>query len=175
LSGARACCNPKGQQNAACRARTDRAPTHPTRPAQVVAGADLSGCGAAVVLDRADNEAAAARQTRLDNRKPAALRALESPTAAAALLLMRGARGAALGTTATTAWANAQLAGGLLRGLAEGRPLAAAAMGALVSGLQHYELHAVREAGLAVWGVPPESGGEGLPGEAGKRQLPGRA
>jgi hypothetical protein len=150
----------------------ERQPLPPTpfaRP-QVLAGADLSGCGAALVLDRSNTEAAAARQLRLDNRKQPAARGLEAPTAAAMLLLLRGTRAAAVTTAATTSWANGQAAGALLRGLAEGQPLGAAAAAAR-SALEGYEVAAARDAGIVVWGLPhaaAEGGGGGDGARRGK-------
>jgi hypothetical protein len=139
---------------------------------QVVAAADLGGCSAALLFDRATTTAAAARQLRLDNRKPAAARALEGPTQTAALLLLRGVRCVVATTTATTTWANAQLLGGVLKGISgEGRGVGAAVAAAAVSTLPCYEIRAVREAGLVVWGLPhaaaPDAGGGG--GEGGRR------
>jgi hypothetical protein len=138
---------------------------------QVLCGLDLSGCTAALIFDRASNAEAAVRQLRLDNRKPRARRALESPTRVAMLLLLRGVRCAALTPVATTTWANAQLAAGLLRGLAsEGKTLGAAAAAAL-QGLGQHEVQAVREAGLVVWGLPfaaaPDAGDGGKKGGRG--------
>ena len=123
---------------------------------QVVCGVNLTGCTAALVLDRAVGPSAAARQLRLDNRKAPARLALEGPSHAAALLLLRGARCAVVAAAPTTAWAHSLVAGALLKGMAaEGRSAGAAAMGALAAlGAAGYELQAVREAGLVVWGLP---------------------
>jgi hypothetical protein len=137
---------------------------------QVLTSLDLTACAAAIVFDRSNNERAAARQLGLDNRKGAAQRALESPTGAAMLLLLRGVRSAAVTTAATTAWANGQLAQALLRALAaEGLPLSAAASSAR-GALAGYEVRAAVEAGLVVWGLPHATVADAAAGsEAGRR------
>lgn len=139
--------------------------------AQVLASLDLTGCSTALLIDRADNESAGARQLRLDNRKPAAQRALEGPTRTAMLMMLRGVRSVAITNISSTTWANGQLLTAVLRGLTnEGKTLGAA-VGAALQGLGSYELQVVREAGMVVWGLPHAVAAEAA--EGGKRGVKG--
>ncbi len=79
-------------------------------PAAVTSKLDLRRCSGALLLDGVNNAAAAGRQARLDAKKYPDERALEEPMPTAALLMMRGVRCVATNTTATTSWANMELA-----------------------------------------------------------------
>lgn len=85
---------------------------------QAVAGLDLSSCTAAVLLDRLDNSAAAAaHQSKSDNSKTEAERALEGPCQTAQLLMMRGVRAVAVSALPGTPHTHVHLAANVLRGL----------------------------------------------------------
>jgi hypothetical protein len=127
----------------------------------------LSGCVAALLLDRLDSPAAAARQLHLDNRKYPDKRELEGATHTAMLLLLRGVRSVALTTVAGTPHTHLQLAGAVLRGMtgaaAAGSSAAAAAgrratLGEAVWAARRevlgvFELAALRDCGLVVYGL----------------------
>jgi hypothetical protein len=147
----------------------------------VVAGLDLSSCTAALLLDRLDCPAAAARQLHLDNRKYADQRQLESPTHAAMLLLLRGVRSVALTTVAGTPHTHLQLASSVLRSMLGmgGASTAAAAGGRSTLGeavwaarkevLSGFELCALRDCGLVVYGLAGVVAGDGEGGKAGAK------
>jgi hypothetical protein len=160
----------------------------------------MRSCTTALLFDRLDNAAAAAHQTKADNRKTATERALEGPSQTALLLMLRGVRAVALAALPGTPHTHVHLAANVLRGLS-GTPMqalqlpssggslgataagaggagaadqAAAATGPLSLGeavaaaqrhvLNAYELQAVREAGMVVYGlacVAADAGGSG--------------
>jgi hypothetical protein len=133
----------------------------------------MSSCVTTLLLDRLDSPAAAARQLHLDNRKYPDERQLESPTHTAMLLLLRGVRSVALATVAGTPHTHLQLAGAVLRGMtgAGGSAAAAAAGGRSTLGeavwaarkevLGAFELAAVRDCGLVVYGLAGVVAGDG--------------
>jgi hypothetical protein len=157
---------------------------------QAVAELDLGTCTAALVLDRLDNAAAAAHQTKVDNRKTAAERALEGPSQTAVLLMLRGVRSVALAALPGTPHTHLHLAANVLRGLSGAAmqplqtrgdssassgsgaapapaadeallpavpngPLAVgeAVLAARRRGLSGFELQALQEAGMVVYGL----------------------
>lgn len=173
---------------------------------QAVAGLDLRGCTAALLLDHLDNPAAAAHQVKADNRKTEAERAVQGPAQAALLLMLRGVRSVAVAALPGTPHTHVHLAANILRALTgtqavqplqvpPGSNTAAAAAGtgrdpvlpgsgsgtmsvgeAVVAaqrqGLLGFELQAVREAAVVVYGlagvVGATDGGGGAGGSRAK-------
>lgn len=159
---------------------------------QSVAGLDLTSCTAALLFDRLDGPTAAAHQTKVDNLKTAAQRALEGPSQAALLLLLRGVRSVAVAALPGTPHTHLHLASSVLRCLS-GAPvqtlqapsstlsgasagtavvagkdtaLSATTLGEAVcmaqrQGLAGFELQALRDAGLVLYGLENVVLGEG--------------
>ncbi|KAF8063688.1 CFAP46 [Scenedesmus sp. PABB004] len=125
-------------------------------PPHAVAELDLSGCAAALVLDRLPERGApAAACTPRDGDEDAVAlgRAPEGPTRAAMLLLARGVRAVAVATAAATPAGHLGLAGAVLRGLGAGRSLAEAVWAAARRERGGPpEPAALRAAGLVVYG-----------------------
>jgi hypothetical protein len=147
---------------------------------QVMAGLDMSGCVSALLLDRLDSPAAA-HQLHLDNRKYPDQRQLESPTHTAMLLLLRGVRSVALTTMAGTPHTHLQLAGAVLRSMTGAAPPGGSAAAAAAGGrstlgeavwaarkevLGAFELAALRDCGLVVYGLAGVVAGDGEGGKA---------
>jgi hypothetical protein len=154
----------------------------------VAAELDLSSVTAALLLDRLDCPAAAARQLHADNRKYADERQLEGPTHTAMLLMLRGVRSVALAAVAGTPHTHLQLAGAVLRSMmgmasaggGSGASAAAAAGGgcstlgeavwaARREVLGAFELSALRDCGLVVYGLAGVVAGDGEGGKGGAK------
>ena len=131
---------------------------------QVVSDLDLTTCTAALLFDRLDSETAAARQLKLDNRKYADEKQLEDPTHTAMLLMLRGVRSVALAGVAGPGHTHLQLASAVLRGMgggAGGKSMSEAVWSASREVLGAFELLAVRDAGMVVYGLAGVVAGEG--------------
>lgn len=130
---------------------------------------DLSGCTAALLFDRLDSDQAATHQLHLDNRKYADERELEGPTHTAMLLMLRGVRSVALTTVAGTPHTHLQLASAVLQAMTGG---ARSTMGEAVWDAQRdvlagFELAALRDCGLVVYGLAGVVSGEADSGRGG--------
>ena len=93
---------------------------------QHVATLPLGRCGACLLLDRIESDAASRRLAKEANQKSAARLALEEPHATAALLSLAGARTVLANQWSVSAASNTEMLLGLLLQLGQGATLAAA-------------------------------------------------
>eukprot|EP00879_Flechtneria_rotunda_P030927 GHRR01033671.1.p1 GENE.GHRR01033671.1~~GHRR01033671.1.p1 ORF type:complete len:151 (+),score=56.28 GHRR01033671.1:243-695(+) len=128
---------------------------------------DLSECTAALLFDQLNSEAASTRQTQLDNCKYPDELALEDPTHTAMLLMLRGVRSVVTTTLSSTPYTHTQAVNGILRGLIGGgtiggpKSLGEATWLAQTDGLSGFELAAVSESMMVVYGLGSAVAGEG--------------
>lgn len=130
---------------------------------QVVSDVDLTSCTTALLFDRLNSEAAAARQTKLDNRKYSDDRQLEDPTHTSMLLMLRGVRSVVLAGATGTGYTHLQLASAVLRGMGSGgggKSLSEAVWAASRDVLGVFELAATRDCGVVVYGLAGVVAGE---------------